>query len=127
MVQAIFIGDVDQVEALITKNIDVNYQSTNGRVTALHASAHSCHNSAKLYRRPTSNETSNTDQDNSNSQSEAHINEKLEAKKKHIRIVQLLCDAGARVNCKDSKNLTPLHYACRSNSQVSFLILFYSK
>ena len=44
--------------------------------------------------------------------------EKNLSKQKHIDIVSLLCKAGARINCKDSKNLTPLHYACRSNSEV---------
>ena len=41
------------------------------------------------------------------------------AKQRHVDIVSMLCKAGARINCKDSKNLTPLHYACRSNSEVS--------
>ncbi len=123
MVQAIFVGDVDQVESLISKNIDVNYQGINGRVTALHAAAHCCQNSAKLYRRPTSNTSDATNTDEDNQADQTANNEKLEIKKKHIRIVQLLCDAGARVNCKDSKNLTPLHYACRSNSQEAVAIL----
>ena len=86
----------------------------NGRVTALHAAAHCCENSSKLKRY-------STDQDSSEQQSQqdnSSNSDKLQIKKKYIEIVRLLCKAGARVNCKDSKNLTPLHYASRSNSEV---------
>lgn len=36
-----------------------------------------------------------------------------------VEIVRVLCKSGARVNIKDAKNLTPLHYACRVNNYVS--------
>lgn len=79
-------------------------------MTALHAAVHCCEDSSKLRRRISNEEASD------NVSHEFH--DRTEIKKKHIEIVRLLCNAGARVNCKDSKNLTPLHYACRSNSEV---------
>jgi ankyrin repeat protein len=42
----------------------------------------------------------------------------------HADIVELLCNSGARVNCKDARYLTPLHYACRSKSEVNFKRIF---
>ena len=104
--QAIFVGDADQVKSLIGKHIDVNYQSSNGRVAAIHAAAHCCDNSAKLARQAGGEEES-----------------KSSASQRHLDILRMLCAAGARINCKDSKNLTPLHYACRSNSQVSLFFV----
>ena len=41
----------------------------------------------------------------------------------YIEIVDLLCKAGSRVNSKDIKSLTPLHYACRSNAHEVVRIL----
>ena len=37
-----------------------------------------------------------------------------------LEIIDLLCSAGARVNSKDSKCLSPLHYACRSKNEVNY-------
>ena len=41
----------------------------------------------------------------------------------YIEIVDLLCKGGSRVNSKDVKSLTPLHYACRSNGYETVRIL----
>jgi ankyrin repeat protein len=80
-------------------------------VTALHAAAHCCENSLK-HRRYSSEQDIGGEK----------AAEKSLVKQRHVDIVRMLCKAGARINCKDSKNLTPLHYACRSNSEVSRLL-----
>ena len=36
----------------------------------------------------------------------------------HSDVLDLLLMNGARVNCKDSQWITPLHRACRTNSEV---------
>lgn len=84
-------------------------------MTALHAATHCCENSLKTKR-----ESIDASPDRNNRE---------ETKRKHIEIVNLLCKAGARVNCKDSKNLTALHYACRSNSEVlhNYFVLIFSR
>lgn len=44
----------------------------------------------------------------------------------NVEIIRLLCKSNARVNIKDAKTLTPLHYACRANNYVfRFFFLFF--
>ena len=103
-------------------------QSPHSRIAALHIAAY-C--SGSFYR-PTSRETkygsdavydgedNNNDDDNDGGSGEDEDDDEAVAKSinKYVRIVELLCAAGARVDCKDAKNLTPLHYACRTNGHV---------
>lgn len=83
-------------------------KSPYGKIRALHVAAH-CSGNFK----PVQKEDS---QDTNLSEENLHEN--------YIQIVKLLCQNGARVNIKDSNQLTPLHYACRSNSHVKYLLKF---
>lgn len=80
-------------------------------MSALHAAAHCCENSSKQRRKSSEQAAPGGESDKTS--------ERSAARQKHVDIVSMLCKAGARINCKDAKNLTPLHYACRSNSEVS--------
>ena len=78
----------------------------------MHAAAHCCENTSKLNRIY----ENNNDLD---SESNANLIERIESlSDNYLQILQILCKSGARVNTKDNKNLTPLHYACRANSEV---------
>lgn len=92
-------------------------------MTALHAAAHCCESSSKPI--DPDSEPSNDAANEANSQQTSdEIKEKIDSPNRDtfIHILNSLLRAGAKVNSKDSKNLTPLHYACRSNSEVITLL-----
>ena len=108
LIRAVFHGDIDEVTDLINNKADVNYQSSYGRLTALHAAAHCCEYRNKNI------ETNYYENDNDDD----------DYNDNYIEILKILLKSGARINSKDGKNLTPLHYACRSNSDVCLYFIF---
>jgi ankyrin repeat protein len=61
---------------------------------------------------------------NENQKDQDALNESPLPNTDQIEIIRLLCKSGARVNSKDSKSLTALHYACRVNSKVGYNFFF---
>ena len=123
-----FSGDVDEVKSLIEQRVDVNYQSQTSRLSALHVAAYCSGNSSTSNRNAISLNLDDNNKDtneNSNDATTTTATTTATVNKyaNFIEIVDLLCKAGSRVNSKDAKSLTPLHYACRSNSHETVRIL----
>jgi len=135
LIQAVFAGDINEVRSLIEQRVDINYQSPSTRLSALHVAAFcsgnatSSSNKSKLClnldAKGNAGESGDVvvgeeDSSSPSSTTTATPNNKYS---NFIDIVNLLCKSGARVNSKDIKSLTPLHYACRSNGHETVQIL----
>ncbi|CAF0712711.1 unnamed protein product [Brachionus calyciflorus] len=107
LIQAVFTANLDEVKSLLNKKVEVNHQSQNGKIRALHVAAH-CSGNFKPVQKEEAHESDVSDEG---------------MHEIYIEIVRLLCKFGARVNIKDTNQLTPLHYACRSNSHKAVEIL----
>jgi ankyrin repeat protein len=128
LIQAVFAGDLDEVSTLIEQKVDINYQSPSTRLSALHVAAY-CSGSSNSSISSLSPLTKNKLSLNLDINNPSETNDEIESDSvggkftNCIEIVILLCKSGARVNSKDIKSLTPLHYACRSNSYETVRIL----
>jgi ankyrin repeat protein len=90
----------------------------------LHVAAHCCGYTFKKKHRA-SEEKDEADDENEEKSQEATCEQQL-ANSEQIEILRLLCKSGARVNSKDSKSLTALHYACRVNNKVGDILAYFS-
>jgi ankyrin repeat protein len=136
LIQAVFAGDINEVRSLIDQRVDINYQSPSTRLSALHVAAFcsgnvtsSSSNKSKLClnldAKGNADESGDVGEEDSSSSTTTTTTTAMPNNKysNFIDIVNLLCKSGARVNSKDIKSLTPLHYACRSNGHETVQIL----
>ena len=129
MIQAVFFGDINEVRSLIDHKVDINYQNPSTRLSALHVAAFCSGNTSSSNKGKLSlnldakggvGEDENDGADEESTATTTVVSSKYS---NYIEIVDLLCKSGARVNSKDIKSLTPLHYACRSNGHEAVRIL----